>query len=116
MGEILACPSARFIGKVKFCLLDVNDIVRIKRIGTRGEVPYNNQHMLNWASWLRVHNQLPSWEQHVIKEDCWNGLNFSTWETKDSWSEVATTQLIDTTELCIEAVAQQVAKWIGQSH
>lgn len=115
LGEILACPSAKHIEEVHFLLLDVDDLVRIKRIRTRGDVPYNNQHMLNWASWLRVHNQEPLWEQHVIKDDSWDGLDFSTWEQNENWPNNVTTKAIDTTSLDIKEVAEQVAAWINDN-
>lgn len=35
LGEILSCPSAKQIGKVNFCLLDVNDFERIQRLKKR---------------------------------------------------------------------------------
>lgn len=116
LGEILACPSAKHIEEVHFLLLDVDDLVRIKRIRTRGDVPYNNQHMLNWASWLRVHNQDPLWEQHVIKDDSWDGLDFSTWEQNENWPNNVTTKAIDTTSLDIKEVAEQVAAWISANN
>lgn len=115
LGEILACPSAKHIEEVHFLLLDVDDLVRIKRIRTRGDVPYNNQHMLNWASWLRVHNQEPLWEQHVIKDDSWDGLDFSTWDQNENWPSNVTTKIIDTTSLDIKEVAEQVADWINDN-
>lgn len=116
LGEILACPSAKHIEEVHFLLLDVDDFVRIKRIRTRGDVPYNNQHMLNWASWLRVHNQEPLWEQHVIKDDSWDGLDFSTWDQNENWPSNVTTKIIDTTSFDIKEVAEQVAAWISANN
>ena len=115
LGEIMACPSAKKLDGINFCLLDVDDLVRIKRIRTRGDVPYNNQHMLNWASWLRVHNQEPQWEQHVIKDDSWDDLDFSYWEQNENWPSNVTTKIIDTTSLDIKEVAKQVAAWINDN-
>lgn len=35
LGEILACPSAKHLSKVNFCLLDVSDFVRVQRLKRR---------------------------------------------------------------------------------
>ena len=52
---------------------------RIERLRNRNTYGIN-QNMLNWASWLRVHHQDPTWEQHVVKDDAWNKMNFKRWE------------------------------------
>ena len=113
LGEILACPSAKHIKEIHFLLLDVDDVARIKRIRTRGDVAYINQYILNWASWLRVHNQEPKWEQSVIKDDSWDGLDFSSWDQIKNWPSNVTTKTIDTTYLDIKEVAEQVAAWMN---
>lgn len=112
LGEIVACSSAKQFDEIHFLLLDVDDITRINRIRTRGDVPYNNQHMLNWASWLRVHNKEPGWEQHVIKDDAWEGLDFSYWDKENSWPKNVATALIDTTNLDLKNVAEKVSEWL----
>lgn len=112
LGEILACPSSSKLDKVNICLLDVNDFERIQRLrksNTHGSV---DQHMLNWSAWLRMHHQDPQWMQQVVKEDCWNQLNFSNWENLDNWTEKANIQFIETTKLSIKEVAAKVAQWI----
>lgn len=74
LGEILACPSAKQIKQVNFCLLDVNDFERLKRLKRRNTYGAD-QNMLNWSSWLRIHHYDPQWMQSVLKENCWDGLN-----------------------------------------
>ncbi|MFN7093793.1 MAG: hypothetical protein ACK4M7_00370 [Burkholderiales bacterium] len=49
LGEILACPSAKMLGKINFCLLDVSDYERICRLKKRNTYGID-QHMLNWTS------------------------------------------------------------------
>lgn len=74
LGEILACPSANKIGKVNFCLLEVSDFERIRRLKKQNAYGAD-QNMLNWAAWLRMHHQDPQWAQYVITDDCWKGLD-----------------------------------------
>jgi hypothetical protein len=100
LGEILACPSAHEIKKINFCLLDVSDFERIQRLKRRNTYGAD-QNMLNWSAWLRMHHQDPQWMQNVIKDDCWEGLAFSTWDQQNNWGSLAKIILLDTTTLSI---------------
>lgn len=111
LGELLACPSAQQIDRVNFCLLDVNDFERIQRLKKRNTYGAD-QNMLNWSAWLRMHHQDPQWTQHVLKEECWSGLDFSRWDQWDTWEDRAHIQLLDTTPYSVQEVAHQVADWI----
>lgn len=111
LGEILACPSAKQIDKVNFCLLDVSDFERIQRLKKRNTYGAD-QNMLNWSAWLRMHHQDPQWTQHVLKENCWNGLDFSSWDQLEHWADKTNIALLDTTDCSIEEVAQKVNAWI----
>lgn len=111
LGEILSCPSAKYMDRVKFCLLDVFDyerILRLKQRNTHGV----DQHMLNWAAWLRMHLFDPQWMQQVIKDECWDGLDFTRWDQLDNWNNFADVRLLDTTNVPIINVAENVAQWI----
>jgi len=112
LGEILACPSAHKLGLVNFCLLDVSDFERVRRLKQR-DTHGTNQDMLNWAAWLRMHHQDPQWEQRVLKEDCWNGLDCSSWDHLKNWDSKANIKFLDTTNLSIAEVAAKVSlfKW-----
>ncbi|MEO8963749.1 MAG: GNAT family N-acetyltransferase [Gammaproteobacteria bacterium] len=112
LGEILACPSAAKIDKINFCLLDVSDIERIKRLKNRNTYGAD-QNMLNWSAWLRMHHHEPQWAQQVIKEECWDGLNFSCWDQLTSWNSKSNIEYLDTTELSINKVAESIADWIN---
>ncbi len=114
LGEILACPSAKQIEKVNFCLLDVNDLERIQRLKNRNTYGAD-QNMLNWSSWLRMHHQDPSWMQHVLKEDCWLGLYFNVWDQLINWDSRATVTILDTSKAPINKVAESIAKWIKEA-
>ncbi|MCX7121662.1 MAG: GNAT family N-acetyltransferase [Gammaproteobacteria bacterium] len=114
LGEMLACPSFQQTNKINFCLLDVSDFERIQRLKNRNTCDAD-QNMLNWSSWLRMHHQDPQWMQHVLKEDCWNKLNFNAWDKLIDWDKKANIKILDTTSLEINQVAQSVADWIHQN-
>lgn len=113
LGEILACPSAKRLGMVNLCLLDVSDMERIKRLQGRPNF-IMDQHMLNWAAWLRVHHQSPDWAQHVVKEDAWGKLDFSSWDTLDNWASKASIKIIDTTDLSLQESAEKIIAWMNE--
>jgi len=115
LGEILACPSAKRIDRVNFCLLEVNDFERIQRLKKRNTYGVD-QNMLNWSSWLRMHHQDPQWMDHVLKEDCWHGLDFSIWDQLMDWNSKALVKILDTTKLTINQVATCIANWINQKN
>lgn len=114
LGEILACPSAKKLGQIHFCLLDVEDFERVQRLKKRNTYGID-QNMLNWASWLRMHHRDPQWIPQVIHEDSWDGLDFSVWAHQREWEPEATIKFLDTTELDVQSVAQEVARWITSS-
>ena len=111
LGEILACPSAKQIGKINFCLLDVSDFERIGRIKKRNTYGAD-QNMLNWSAWLRMHTRDPEWTPHVVQEDAANIMDFSRLSSLKSYEEVANVKILDTTELALHEVAGQLADWV----
>ena len=111
LGEILACPSAKQLGKIKFCLLDCDDLTRIQRLKSRNTYGLN-QDTLNWSAWLRVHTYNPQWEPHVITNNAWSGLDFSTWAKLDNWDTLAEIKVIDTTDLDLTQTSNQLKNWI----
>lgn len=113
LGEILACPSAKMLGKVNFCLLDVDDFERIQRI-KKNHAAGSDQNMLNWSSWLRMHHRDPQWIQHVLKEDCWSTLDFSVWDKLSHWDDKAKIKQLDTTGFSIHQTASAVADWVHE--
>lgn len=112
LGEILACPSAKHLGKIHFCLLDVSDYERIQRLKNRNTYGID-QNMLNWSSWLRMHHQDPQWMPQVIQENCWDQLDFHRWEHITAWSSLALVKNLDTTTLSIPQVAKSLVQWIN---
>ncbi len=111
LGEILACPFAKQIGTINFCLLDVSDFERIQRLKKRNTYGAD-QNMLNWSAWLRMHHQDPQWTPHVIQEDAVSIMDFSRLSALKSYEEVANVKILDTTELALHEVAMKLANWI----
>ncbi len=114
LGEILACPSAKKIQEINICFLDCSDTTRIQRLKERTHI-LTNQHTLNWASWLRMHHHNPQWEQHVIKEHAISLLDFSRWDKKESWADLATLFFCDTTQLSISQVSTMIEEWVKEA-
>jgi len=111
LGEILSCPSATQIDKINFCLLDVSDFERIKRLKKRNTYGAD-QNMLNWSAWLRMHHQDPQWVPHVIREDAASNMDFGKLSSLKNYEEVANVKILDTTELALHEVAGQLTDWI----
>jgi hypothetical protein len=114
LGELLACPSAPKLTGISACLLDCSDTVRITRIRNRGIDPRwpPTQHVLNWASWHRMHAWDPQWEQHVIVG---NGPadhayeRWTHWKQNDARWQV---NVIDTTDIDAGQVLKMAVAWI----
>lgn len=104
LGEILACPSSSQLGIINFYFLDCADFERISRLKKRNAYGIN-QTMLNWASWLRMHHQDPSWEIHVIQDFSSSLLDFSIIKNLKNYSDYAKVKFIDTTHYSPKEVA-----------
>lgn len=111
LGEILSCPSAKEIDKINFCLLDISDFERIQRLKKRNTYAVD-QNMLNWSAWLRMHHQDPQWTPHVIQEDAASHMDFSRLFALKSYKEVASVKILDTTNLALHEVAEELADWV----
>ena len=111
LGEILACPSAKKIGKVNFCLLDMSDFERIQQLKKRNSYGVD-QNMLNWSAWLRMHTSDPEWTPYVIQEDAASIMDFSRLSVLNSYDEVANIKILDTTDLALHEVAVELADWV----
>jgi GNAT superfamily N-acetyltransferase len=114
LGEILSCPSAKQIDKVNFCLLDVNDFERIRRLKKRNTYGAD-QNMLSWSAWLRMHNLDPQWTAHVIQGNSANIMDFTRLSTLRNYKEVANVKMLDTTNLALHEVAQELADWVNHT-
>lgn len=114
LGELLACPSATKLAGIAAALLDCSDPIRIQRMRDRGFDPRwpPSQHVLNWASWHRMHAWDPQWEQDVIvgnggEEHVYG--RWTSWPQNDTrWQVTA----IDTTQLTTAMMVDKVAKWV----
>ena len=112
MGEVLACPSALKVERMAFCLLDCDEIVRIDRIRRSGDLHNASQDMLNWGAWLRVHFVDPQWRPDVITNDGDDSMHWERWAGWERGDPRWQAMILDTSNLTIPHVAEQVVKWI----
>ena len=112
-AEVISTSALATLADVRFCLLDCSDMERIRRLTIRNTYG-PNQDIINWASWLRIHANLPTWESRVITEDFWPGMNFSHWLSLKEWPSTLRPHIIDTTKLSIPEVVQKVTSWINE--
>lgn len=111
LGEILACPSAPQVDGIHVAFLDCHDLVRLDRLWQRGrEEP--TQDMLSWAAWQRVHVVEPQWRQDVICSVPLPEMRWERWTGLQRGDPRWRAKVIDTSELTIDAVAQQLLAWI----
>jgi dephospho-CoA kinase len=110
LGEIVACPSFKDLKEFRVYMLDCSDSERIKRMKNRGDKePYDD--MLHWASWNKQHLINPSINQHVIKDNAWDNLDFSKWDSLKTWNSITTSiKIIDTTNMTLNEVASAIIK------
>jgi hypothetical protein len=113
-GELLACPSAPKLTGIAACLLDCNDPVRIQRMRNRGFDPRwpPTQHVLNWASWHRMHAWDPEWEQGVIMGNGPSEHAYSRWTNWKQTDERWKVSIIDTSNANVEMMLDKVAEWV----
>ena len=110
LGEIICCPSFSKINNIQdkfyFIFLDVKDDIRIKRLS------HNNiqvsQNLINWAAWLRIHTNDPTWEQDVILTKNWHALEKINLLKLIKWPQNIHIKIIDTTLLPVIKVARIV--------
>jgi hypothetical protein len=117
-GEVLAAPSADRL-EVVGCLLDVDEDVRLDRLGARGgewleRSGLNLPDLLAWAEWMRGHARDPQHRQHVIRragDPSMRWVRWADWREGDPRWRV---RVLDTTALPIEAVADALLAWVAE--
>ena len=113
-GEIISCPSFTKLDGVRILLLVCSDLERIARLKKRGTYGAN-QDTLNWSAWLSMHHHDPQWEQHVIKENAWEIMDFSRLEKLTSWQEtLGRVHIINTSDMTVEQVSGQIIKHLKE--
>ena len=115
LGELLACPSAPKLAGISATLLDCSDPVRIQRMRNRGFDPRwpPSQHVLNWASWHRMHAWDPQWEQDVIVGNGTEEHVYGRWTSWQQTDERWQVTVIDTTQANAAMMVGKVAEWVS---
>ncbi|MFZ4659873.1 MAG: hypothetical protein ACOYNY_22885 [Caldilineaceae bacterium] len=114
LGELLACPSAPGLASIAACVLDCADQVRVVRLRARGIDPDwpPSQHLLNWASWHRLHAWDPQWEPHVITGNGPATHRYDRWRSWQQGDPRWQVDLLDTTTLTIDETLHWLAAWV----
>jgi hypothetical protein len=91
VGELLEAPSAPLLGGVAACLLDCDDETRLARLRARpasmwSGAPERWPDLLSWAAWMRKHAADPQLRVRVI----------------------------DTSQVSLRDVADELAAWIEE--
>ncbi|WP_143271728.1 hypothetical protein [Bradyrhizobium mercantei] len=115
MGEILACPSAPLLGEIHVALLDCHDVVRLDRLRKRG-THGATQDMLSWAAWQRVHAVDPQWRQDVICSRPPDTMRWDRWVNWQRGDPRWRVHVVDSTNLAIDQVVDQVVAWVRAAH
>jgi hypothetical protein len=98
-GEILCSPSIEKVDAFHTCLLDCDDVTRVDRLRIRG-------------TYLRVHAVDPSWCPEVIQTGEPSIMRWEQWTKRQRGDAVWLQEVIDTSELTLEELAAEIAKWI----
>ena len=114
LGELLACPSAPKLSGIAACLLDCADSARIQRMRDRGFDPNwpPSQHVLNWASWHRMHTWEPQWEQDVITGNGANEHDYGRWTAWQQTDKRWCVSVLDTTAVNRHGVRDMIVTWM----
>jgi len=110
-GEILCSPSVDQVDAFHACLLDCDDITRVDRLRARGTYGPNMQ-ILCWAAFLRVHSVDPSWCPEVIQTSEPSIMRWDQWKKCRRGDAVWRQEVIDTSRLTLEELAEEIANWI----
>ena len=112
LGEVLAAPDALRLAGIKHLLLDIGDVERVRRLRARGD-GQASQDTLNWAAWLRVHQQLPGWRPDVLIDGGWQEMRWERWHGREhvDWPG----QTLDASGLTPQQCAGRVAAWLDGS-
>ena len=116
LGELLACPSAVQLTSISAALLDCHDNRRIQRMRDRGVDPRwpPSQHVLNWASWQRMHAWDPQWEADVVIGNGGAAHLYGRWSAWGQGDGRWQVRVIDTTSSAtdIKTVQKVVTTWV----
>ncbi len=104
----MAAPSATALDGIACCLLDVSAEVQAQRLAGRGDPPALTPRHQAFAEWMRRHAEDPLHMPHVLSADGWEEMR---WERLQRLAATWHMDVIDTTQLSQEAVADAVLAW-----
>jgi len=111
LGEVLCSPSIDQVNGFRTCLLDCDDVTRVDRLRARGTYGPNMQ-ILCWAAFLRVHAVDPGWCPEVLQTGEASIMRWNQWNNRRRGDAVWQQEVIDTSCLTLDEVAEEIARWI----
>jgi hypothetical protein len=106
--EIVSAPSAPSLDAISVCLLDVGPDVQAERLAQRGDDPALLIHHQAFAEWMRGQATDPLHMIHVVADNGWSEMR---WERLDHIGESWQMNVIDTTHMTKDGVADAVLDW-----
>lgn len=111
-GEIISTPFyIKNRPEIRVCLIDCADEVRYERLIKRASYG-PNQDIMNWGCWLRLHVENPNWEPHVIVDNAWGGMDFSSLEKQSGWFNFGAIERFDNSYESPHDTATCLLDWI----
>ncbi len=114
-GEVLAAPSATELDAIAVCLLHCDPATRRRRLLDRGAVGDDRHDHLAFGEWIYAHARDPTHLPQVITEDGWERMRWERWASWTAEDSRWSFEVLDTSVLTPEAVAQAVCAWAQAS-
>ena len=114
-GEVLAAPSVTELDATAVCVLHCDPATRRRRLLARGCAGDDSRHHLAFGEWLYAHARDPTHLPEVIKEHGWERMRWERWEGWTAGDPRWSFEVLDTSSLTPEAVAQSVHAWARSS-
>lgn len=114
-GEVLAAPSATELDAIAICLLHCDPVTRRRRLLARGCPGDESKNHLAFGEWIHAHVRDPSHQPRVIREHGWERMRWERWASWTAGDPRWLFEVLDTSPLAPEAVAQRLLGWIRAS-
>jgi len=111
-GEVYAAPSAPRLAAISTCLLDASPEAQQARLLSRGDDPNLTPHHLAFAAWMRGHAKDHLDRPEVIIHNGWDQMQWDRWTKLPPGNPPWACEIIDTSSLSPQDVAEMVAGWI----
>ena len=115
LGHVVSFPPIPTIAwrqrSIAACLLDVGPDAPAARLARRGDDPHLLADHIAFADWMRGHAKDPRHMPHVLSINGWQAMRWERLGKPDPGNGGWAVHVIDTSELSIDEVAEQVLTW-----